>query len=76
MRKDQAKTTFGTPWGLYEFKCMPFGLRGAAATFQWLIDWVLAPHQRYAMAYIDDIIIYINDWEQHLEALWAVLHEL
>lgn len=75
-KEDQAKTTFRTPWGLYKFKRMPFGLHGAAATFQWLTDWVLAPHQHYATAYIDDIIVYTNNWTQHLEALWAVLREL
>lgn len=39
---------------------MPFRSHGAATTFQRLIDWVLAPHQKYAAAYIDDIIIYTD----------------
>lgn len=55
---------------------MSFGLHGAAATFQRLIDWVLAPHQHYAAAYMDDIIVYADDWGQHLNTLWAVLQEL
>lgn len=46
------------------------------ATFQWLIDWVLAPNQWYATAYLDDIIIYSEVWDQHLEAICAVLQEL
>lgn len=48
---------------------MPPSLYGAIATFQRLIGWVLAPHQQYAAAYLDDIIIYTNDWDQYLTAL-------
>ncbi|XP_025062379.1 uncharacterized protein LOC112550614 [Alligator sinensis] len=57
-REDQLKTAFRTPWGLYEFMRMPFGLHGAAATFQRLMDWVLAPHVEYTAAYIDDIVVF------------------
>ncbi|KYO20669.1 hypothetical protein Y1Q_0012557 [Alligator mississippiensis] len=70
------KTAFGTPCGLYEFVRMPFGLHGAAATFQRLMDQILAPHAEYAAAYIDDIIVYTRTWEQHKSALRAILTEL
>ncbi|KYO47469.1 hypothetical protein Y1Q_0019606 [Alligator mississippiensis] len=73
---DWPKMAFGTPWGLYEFVKMPFGLHGAAATFQRLMDRLLAPHAEYAVAYIDDIIIYSPTWTHHKQALWAVLSEL
>ncbi|KYO33923.1 hypothetical protein Y1Q_0024536 [Alligator mississippiensis] len=73
---DCAKTSFGTPWGLFEFIRMLFSLNGAAATFQRLMDTLLAPHAAYAAAYIDDIIIFTPGWEQHLRALRAVLEEL
>lgn len=62
--------------GVSEFKHMLFGLHGVAAMFQRLINWVVAPHQQYAAAYIDDIIIYTNDWDYHLKALRVVLQEL
>lgn len=52
---------FGTPWGLYEFTRMPFGLHGAAAMFQRLMDQVFAPvYMSYAAMYIDYIVIYSN----------------
>ncbi|KYO27043.1 hypothetical protein Y1Q_0018205 [Alligator mississippiensis] len=41
-----------------------------------LMDNLLAPHAAYAVAYIDDIIIFTPSWEQHLKALIAVLGEL
>lgn len=60
---DKDKTAFGTPWGLFQFKCMPFGLHGTAVSFQSSMDKALSPHQDYAPAYIDDIIIFSSSWE-------------
>ncbi|CAM5132671.1 unnamed protein product [Eretmochelys imbricata] len=36
--ESREKTTFSTPFGLFQFRTMPFGLHGAPATFQWLMD--------------------------------------
>ncbi|XP_075795997.1 uncharacterized protein LOC142831036 [Pelodiscus sinensis] len=55
---------------------MPFGLHGAAATFQRVMDRVLTPHQEYAAAYIDDIVIYSPTWGEHLKHVDAVLTAL
>lgn len=55
---DQEKTAFAMPSGLYHFKVMPFGLHGAAATFQRLVDRVLGAYRAFCMAYIDNILIY------------------
>lgn len=71
---DSAKnlTAFRVPSGFYHFKYMPFGLHGATATFQRLVDQVLRGLDGCAAAYIDDIIIFSETWEQHLEHLTGV----
>ncbi len=70
------KTTFSTPSGHWQYRVLPFGLHGAPATFQRLMDVLLRPHQAYAAAYLDDVIIHSESWEEHLERLRRVLMEL
>lgn len=70
------KTAFVTPDGLFQYLCLPFGLHGAPATFQRLMDIVLKPHRQYASAYLDDIIIFSDDWKSHLPKVQAVLNSL
>ncbi len=60
------KSAFTTPFGLHQFITLPFGLFGAPATFQRLMDKILRPHTAYAAAYLDDIIIYSQDWQRHM----------
>ncbi|CAM5155407.1 unnamed protein product, partial [Natator depressus] len=74
--RSKEKTAFATPSGLYHFTRMPFGLHGALATFQHLMDRVLQPHTKYAAAYLDDVVIYGNNWEEHLNQVAAVLRDL
>lgn len=57
------KTAFRTDTGLYEFTVMPFGLKGALATFQRLVDDLLKEHQNFARAYLDDIAVFSNMWQ-------------
>ena len=54
------KTAFTTPFGLYEFEVMPFGLHSALATFQRMINYVLRDSWTFARAYIDDIVVFSN----------------
>uniref|UniRef100_A0A8C1LPZ1 Gypsy retrotransposon integrase-like protein 1 n=1 Tax=Cyprinus carpio TaxID=7962 RepID=A0A8C1LPZ1_CYPCA len=70
------KTAFSTPNGHWQYRVLPFGLHGAPATFQRLMDVLLRPHQAYAAAYIDDVVIHSETWEDHLERLRRVLLEL
>ncbi|KAL0173946.1 hypothetical protein M9458_029914, partial [Cirrhinus mrigala] len=70
------KTAFSTPSGHWQYRTLPFGLHGAPATFQCLMDVILRPHQSYAAAYLDDVVIHSEAWEDHLERLRRVLSEL
>ena len=74
--EDQAKTAFVSPKGLYQFTTMPFGLRGAPATFQRLMDRVLRGTESFAGVYLDDILIHSSTWEEHLNHLSDILTRL
>ncbi|XP_075779191.1 uncharacterized protein LOC142827431 [Pelodiscus sinensis] len=74
--QDRKKTAFATPFGLFQFRRMPFGLHGAAATFQRVMDQVLEPMKGYAAAYIDDIAVYSVTWPEHLQHLETVMQAL
>ena len=71
--RDVEKTAFITPFGLYEFKVMPFGLTIAPETYQRMIDRLIAGLKfRICHAYLDDIIIYSNTFEEHIQRLMTV----
>ena len=72
-KEDREKTAFTTPFGLYQFTRMPFGLQGAPATFQRMVDKLLNGLNEFAGAYIDDIIVFSKTWSDHLHHLEAVL---
>ena len=71
-----AKTAFVTPFGKYEFNMVPFGLAQAPAYFQALISKVLKDLHKFAVAYLDDIIIFSKDEEEHLEHLRIIFQRL
>ena len=74
--EDREKTAFVSPKGLYQFTVMPFGLSGASATFQRMMDEVLRGTDSFTGVYLDDIIVHSATWEDHLEHLDAVLKRL
>nr|VZI16937.1 unnamed protein product [Spirometra erinaceieuropaei] len=66
--EDMPKTAVTTPFGLFEFLRMPFGLRNASQTFQRFIDRVLRGLP-FVYAYIDDVLVASRDVEEHLQHL-------
>ncbi|KAL5515000.1 hypothetical protein EMCRGX_G000106 [Ephydatia muelleri] len=75
--EDCEKTAFCTKDGLFEYKVMPFGLCNAPATFQRLMNLVLAGMQwSQCLVYLDDIIIPGRSVEEHLRNVASVLQRL
>ncbi|UYV79636.1 K02A2.6-like, partial [Cordylochernes scorpioides] len=71
---DREKTAFVTPDGLYEFRVMPFGLCNAPATFERMMDNLLAGLKwTICLCYLDDIIVYASSFQEHMERLEKVL---
>jgi hypothetical protein len=55
---DQLATSFITPFGMYCYTTMPFGLRNAGATYQRCMNHVFGKHiGRTVEAYVDDIVV-------------------
>ncbi|CAM9668787.1 unnamed protein product, partial [Heterosigma akashiwo] len=74
---DIEKTAFNTPFGLYEFTMMPMGLSNSAATFQAMMQEILNPYlHTCCVVYIDDVFMFSDDYEQHLEDIQKVLRRL
>lgn len=75
--EDRPKTAFSVPGGHWQFKRMPFGLKNAPATFQRLLDGVLRGLKpKKCCVYLDDIIVYSKDMEQHVSRLREVFDRL
>src|SRR5215470_13727905 len=73
----KAKTSFVTKFGTYQFKVMSFGLCNAPATFQRLMDTTLRGlNYIYLLVYLDDIIVFAETIEQHLERLEMLFDRL
>ena len=70
------KTALVTPHGLFHFEVMPFGLNGAPATFQRLMDRAVKEMVEYGAVYLDDIVVFSATWEDHLIQVENVLKRL
>ena len=66
--KAQAASAFVTRDGLFECKVMPFGMKNASATFQRLMN-MITQNLDGCIVYIDDIVIYSDNWDTHLKRL-------
>ena len=73
---DREKTTFACHVGLYQSRVMPFGLANAPGIFKQLMSVVLGGLEQFAMAYLDDILIFSASINEHLRHLKIVFVQL
>ena len=74
---DQHKTAFSSPWGLFEFTRMPFGLVNAPATFQRIMSNLFREEiYKFVVCYLDDILVYSKSYKEHIKHIGIVMEKL
>ena len=74
---DIPKTAFSSRYGLYEYLVMSFGLTNAPAYFMYLMNSVFMPElDKFVVVFIDDILVYSRNEEEHAGHLHVVLQRL
>lgn len=74
--EDKAKTAIITPFGLFEFNCMTFGLRNSSQTFQRFMHEVLRGLDDIVYSFIDDLLVFSNNPDDHRRHVELVLERL
>ena len=74
-KSSQDKTAMQTPFGMFIYQRMPFGLRNAPPTFQRFMTMVVSGLEN-VQVYIDDIVVYTQTYEQHKKVLWDLFTRL
>ena len=74
---DEWQTAFRTRYGSYEWLVMPFGLTNAPSAFQRFMNTIFADMLDVCVVvYLDDILIYLDNKEDHRKHVWEVLRHL
>ena len=73
--KDVKKTAFVTPDGNYEFTRMPFGMKNSGATLERGLRMLISNLENVDN-YIDDLIVYTEDWDTHIRVLGDLINRL
>lgn len=74
--EDRHKTAFTTPFGIFKYNRMPMGLTNSPATFQRLMQTCLNDYIfQILLLYLDDIIMYSNIFDEHIERLDRVFRD-
>jgi hypothetical protein len=74
---EEWKTAFRTKFRYFEYLVMPFGLTNALALFQRFINKVLQEYlHSFIIAYLDDILIFLKEKEEHVQHISKVLEKL
>ena len=71
----RAKSAFVTPFGQFQFTRMAFGFKNAPACYQRMMDTLLGGID-HVQAFLDDVVIYSETWDDHLRKLADVLKRL
>jgi hypothetical protein len=74
---DRPKSAFNLRYGLYEYTMISFGLTNAPAYFMYLMNKLFMEYlDKFVVVFIDDILVYSRDKQEHEEHLHLVLQNL
>jgi hypothetical protein len=75
--EDIHKTAFSMRYGLYEYLVMSFGLTNTPTHFMYLMNSVFMPElDKFVMVFIDNILVYSKNMEEHEEHMRVMLQQL
>lgn len=76
--EDRYKTAFVTQEGLFQWTCLPFGLKTAPAIFQRILYNIIRKHELsdFAVNFIDDILIFSKTFEEHIVHISKLLEAI